>query len=81
MINDNDIKKRSVVLNGHATSITLENIFWRAFISIAEAQGKNTSQLLVEIDENRNGNLSSAVRIYVLRNFMKQNHQLKSRRL
>ena len=81
MINDNDIKKRSVVLNGHATSITLENIFWRAFISIAEAQGKNTSQLLVEIDENRNGNLSSAVRIYVLRNFMKQNHQLKSREL
>lgn len=81
MINDNDIKKRSVVLNGHATSITLENIFWRAFVSIAQAQGKNTSQLLTEIDENRNGNLSSAVRIYVLRNFMKQNHQLKSRRL
>ncbi len=77
MINDNDIKKRSVVLNGHATSITLENIFWRAFVGIAEAQGKSTAQLLSEIDENRDGNLSSAVRIYVLRNFMKQNHRLK----
>lgn len=75
MMNDNNIQKRSVVLNGHATSITLENIFWRTFVHIAKSQNKTTATLLVEIDETRNNNLSSAVRVFVLRHLIKQNQR------
>ena len=77
MIDDSEIKKHSVVIGGHHTSITLENIFWRALLKIAYDKNKSASQLLNHIDNNRQGNLSSAVRIYVIRHIMKENHQLK----
>ena len=78
MIDDYEIKKHSITLKGHPTSITLENIFWRTLSDIANEKSKTVSQILNEIDSKRSGNLSSAVRIYVLRHILKQNHNLKN---
>jgi predicted DNA-binding ribbon-helix-helix protein len=61
------ITKRSVVIGGHKTSVSLEDPFWSAVHEIAEAQDMTVSSLLREIDLGRhNTNLSSAIRVYVL---------------
>lgn len=61
-----EIKKRSVVIAGHRTSISLENAFWDALRDIAGARAISVNQLVTEIDRGRSGNLSSAIRTYVL---------------
>ena len=61
-----EIKKRSVVIEGHRTSISLENIFWETVRDIAISRGLSVNQLITEIDSQRTGNLSSAIRTYVL---------------
>jgi predicted DNA-binding ribbon-helix-helix protein len=59
--------KRSVVVGGHKTSISLEDAFWRHVNEIARAHGWTISKLIAEIDGNRKqGNLSSAIRLFVL---------------
>ncbi len=65
------IRKHSVTIAGHQTSVTLENAFWEAFSAIAEAQGLSINDLVAEIDDNRSGNLSSAIRLYVFENSRK----------
>ena len=61
------IVKRSVVINGHKTSVSLEQPFWSGVREIAQAECKTVSALLCEIDGARTqANLSSAVRIFVL---------------
>lgn len=61
------IKKRSLVLNGHKTSLSLEDAFYEAAKEIAAAQGQTVSQFIGEIDLTRGAaNLSSAVRVAVL---------------
>lgn len=62
-----EIKKRSVTVAGHRTSVSLEAAFWRALTEIARARGRSINQLIAEIDRTRTGNLSSAVRVFVLR--------------
>lgn len=61
------IRKRSVVIEGHATSVSLEAEFWEALTAIARRRGVTINQLVAEIDSSRQGNLSSAIRIFVLR--------------
>ncbi len=61
------IKKRSVDVAGHRTSISLEEPFWDALASIAERRNVSVNQLVSDIDRERQGNLSSALRIFVLR--------------
>ena len=61
------LKKRSVVIAGHATSLTLEEEFWQQLTRIAQDEGKSINQLVMEIDQARTGNLSSAVRVYILK--------------
>ena len=61
-----EIKKRSVVIAGHRTSVSLENIFWEQLRSLAAAQRRSVNQLVSEIDGARTGNLSSAIRTFVL---------------
>jgi len=61
------MKKRSVVLAGHRTSVSLENAFWEALKGIAGKRNSTVNQLVTEIDKQRDGNLSSAIRVYVLR--------------
>lgn len=61
------IKKRSVRIAGHETSITLEDDFWRALSDIAEEKHLPLNALITHIDAERNApNLSSAIRLYVL---------------
>lgn len=61
------IKKRSVDIAGHRTSISLEAPFWDALTTIATRRNISINQLVAEIDQAREGNLSSALRVYVLR--------------
>jgi predicted DNA-binding ribbon-helix-helix protein len=71
---DNDpseIRKRSVSIAGHATSISLEDAFWRRLNAIAKARGTSLSGLIRDVDEARTGNLSSALRVFVLENCSK----------
>jgi predicted DNA-binding ribbon-helix-helix protein len=64
------IAKRSVVLGGHKTSVSLESEFWQALRDIADRQSVNVSKLVQKIDGARgDGNLSSAVRVFVLDHF------------
>jgi len=70
-INPGKIRKRSVRIARHQTSISLEAAFWDALKQIAEAQGKSINQLITDIDAARPadgsaGNLSSAIRVFVL---------------
>lgn len=59
--------KRSVIIAGHKTSISLEEAFWQEVRIIADARRMTVSALLREIDKaRRSPNLSSAVRVYVL---------------
>ncbi len=60
------VKKRSVEIAGHRTSLSLEEAFWRALKRIAARDGVSINRLIERIDRERGGNLSSAVRIYVL---------------
>ena len=60
------IAKRSVLLAGHRTSISLEEPFWAALRTIAERRGVSLNALVAEIDARRSGNLSSALRVFVL---------------
>lgn len=59
--------KRSLTLRGHRTSVSLEDVFWDTFRSIADANGRTINGLAAEIDETRGDlGLASAIRIYVL---------------
>jgi predicted DNA-binding ribbon-helix-helix protein len=60
------VQKRSIKVAGHPTSISLEASFWDALREIAAKQQISANELIERIDANRNGNLSSAVREFVL---------------
>jgi predicted DNA-binding ribbon-helix-helix protein len=60
------IVKRSVRIAGHATSISLEAAFWQGLCDIAAARQISVNALIAEIDATRSGNLSSALRLFVL---------------
>lgn len=60
------VVKRSVMIAGHASSVSIEKPFWEALKSIAKKQGKSLNQIVTEIDKARGTNLSSAIRLYVL---------------
>jgi predicted DNA-binding ribbon-helix-helix protein len=61
------IVKRSIVLDGHKTSVSLEDAFWSSLKEIADARGIKPSAMVAEINKTRErGNLSSAIRLFVL---------------
>ncbi len=65
------IKKRSVTIAGHGTSVSLESEFWEALKAIAAKRHTSLGKLITEIDAARTGSdpagLSSALRVFVLR--------------
>jgi predicted DNA-binding ribbon-helix-helix protein len=64
------VVKRSVIVGGHKTSVSLEESFWSGMKDIAGQRGMTLSELVSEIDTNRQqGNLSSAIRLFVLDHF------------
>ena len=60
------MRKRSVVIAGHATSLTLEEPFWQDLREVARRRGVSVTALVRTVDAGRNGNLSSALRLFVL---------------
>lgn len=64
---DDTVRKRSVTIAGHRTSFSLEEAFWQELVGIAERRAITLAELVVEIDSEREGNLSSALRLYILR--------------
>lgn len=60
------LKKHSIIIAGHASSVSLEPEFWDELKSIAERSGLSINQLVSKIDAERSGNLSSAIRIFVI---------------
>jgi predicted DNA-binding ribbon-helix-helix protein len=61
------VVKRSIVIAGHKTSVSLEDAFWRGLKEIAATRDMTLSDLVAAIDGGRHhGNLSSAIRLYVL---------------
>ena len=61
------VVKRSIVITGHKTSVSLEDAFWSGLKDIAAARNVTLSELVASIDaDRRQGNLSSAIRLFVL---------------
>jgi predicted DNA-binding ribbon-helix-helix protein len=61
------VTKRSILIAGHKTSVSLEDAFWKGLKEIAFARGLTLSGLVAAIDlERQHGNLSSAIRLFVL---------------
>ncbi|MES2602950.1 MAG: ribbon-helix-helix domain-containing protein [Pseudomonadota bacterium] len=61
------VVKRSIVVAGHKTSVSLEEAFWNGMKEIASVRSLTLSELVGEIDGGRQqGNLSSAIRLFVL---------------
>jgi predicted DNA-binding ribbon-helix-helix protein len=61
------VVKRSIVVAGHKTSVSLEDAFWKAIKEIAVVRGTTLSNLVSSIDaERKRGNLSSGIRLFVL---------------
>jgi len=61
------VVKRSIVSAGHKTSVSLEDAFWKGLKEIANGRDMTLSDLVAAIDsERQHGNLSSAIRLFVL---------------
>lgn len=66
-MSDARVVKRSIVIAGHRTSVSLEDAFWRRLQAIAAERRLSLNALAAEIDAARgDANLSSAVRVFVL---------------
>ena len=75
------VTKRSVVIGGHKTSVSLEEPFWTEVRAIAEAEQITVSNLLRRIDRERsNANLSSAIRVYVLEHVREKVRRMRRER-
>jgi len=70
---ESSVAKRSVVVANHKTSVSIEDEFWVSLKDIAQARRQTLSELLSEIDGGRQrGNLSSAIRLFVLAYYKKR---------
>ena len=67
------VVKRSIVIAGHKTSVSLEDAFWKGLKEIANGRELTLSELVASIDTDRHhGNLSSAIRLFVLDHYRAQ---------
>ena len=75
------VVKRSIVVTGHKTSVTLEDAFWNGLKEIASGRNITLSDLVTAVDsERRQGNLSSAIRLFVLDFYRNQLAHIKNGR-
>jgi len=64
------VVKRSIVIAGHKTSVSLEDAFWRGLKDIAASRSVTLADMVGAIDtERQHGNLSSAIRLFVLEHY------------
>ncbi len=74
------VVKRSIVIAGHKTSVSLEDAFWKALKEIAVSRNMTLSDVVASIDtDRRQGNLSSAIRIFVLDYFRTRDAEQRRR--
>jgi predicted DNA-binding ribbon-helix-helix protein len=67
------ISKRTITIDGHKTSVTLEDEFWMGLREIARRKNATLRSLIAQIDDARiRNNLSSAIRVFVLNHFRTQ---------
>ncbi len=72
------VVKRSVVIAGHKTSVSLEDAFWQGLKDIAASRQMTLSEVLGSIDsERKHGNLSSAIRLFVLDHYQARHSELE----
>jgi predicted DNA-binding ribbon-helix-helix protein len=75
------VAKRSIVVSGHKTSVSLEDAFWNGLKEIAGTRDLTLSDLVAAIDTQRHhGNLSSAIRLFVLEFYRHQGEQQAEQR-
>ena len=75
------VVKRSIVIAGHKTSVSLEDAFWKSLKQIAGERHMTLSDLVAAIDtERRHGNLSSGIRLFVLDYFQARNNNVPADR-
>jgi predicted DNA-binding ribbon-helix-helix protein len=73
--------KRSIVIAGHKTSVSLEDAFWKGLKEIAGTREMTLSELVAFIDsERQHGNLSSGIRLFVLEYYRSQIGEQKDER-
>ena len=68
-------RKRSLILNGHNTSVSLEDLFWEELKNIAKEEELSINQLVAKIDESRNfetSGLATELREFVLQHHLKK---------
>ena len=68
-----NIRKRSIRIANHLTSVSLEDAFWQELNKIAQKKALSLNQLIAQIDNSREGNLSSAIRVFVLQELKGEN--------
>jgi predicted DNA-binding ribbon-helix-helix protein len=73
--------KRSIVINGQKSSISLEEPFWSTLKDIAHERRVTLSHLVASIDTNRQSNLSSSIRLFVLEYYKDRVAQLEQREI
>src|SRR6516164_8555502 len=61
------IKKHTVLIGGQKTSVSLEDVFWKGLQEVADKRGETIRSLMASIDANRQSNLSSAIRQFILK--------------
>src|SRR4029077_1403918 len=67
------INKRSIEIDGHRTSVSLEDAFWAELKKIAAIRNVRTAELIAAINRGRkHSNLSSAIRVFVLHHYREQ---------
>jgi predicted DNA-binding ribbon-helix-helix protein len=67
------VTKRSIKVNGHKTSVSLEESFWDALREVADKERTSVAKLVGQIENNRTTiNLSGAIRIFLLQHFMEK---------
>ena len=72
------VAKRSIILSGHKTSVSLEDPFWKGLKEIASKRNQTLSELVASIDTERQfGDLSSAVRLFVLNHYQERSGETR----
>ena len=68
------IRRRSVTIAGHRTSVSIEDAFWDVLKDVAAHRNMSLNRLVGEIDKSRAGNLSSALRVYVVQHLLSRSN-------
>ncbi len=66
LVENSSLKKYSVRIKGHDTSISLEPVFWQRIKEYSKENGISINELVSLLDENRQGNLSSTMRLFAI---------------